>query len=79
MSHTQQPLPLPQQQDVSVATLPAMVTLPIGEWEKVISFIGVNRWIDVNPLIVAIHRQINDALAAQTSTAREPERAAPAD
>jgi hypothetical protein len=47
------------------ATLPAMVTLPLAQWEKVLELLGSHPWRDVNPLIVGIHRQIQHAMNAQ--------------
>lgn len=52
-----------QQQDV--LTLPAMVTMTVGRWNQVLEFLGQNKWVDVNPLIVDIHRQIQDAVGAR--------------
>jgi hypothetical protein len=69
-----------QQQDPT--HLPAMVTLSIGQWGAVLDYIGKQPWNEVNPLMVSIHRQVQDSMRAQTSTAPEPEqatRAAPAD
>ncbi|HTI78885.1 MAG TPA: hypothetical protein VL614_00390 [Acetobacteraceae bacterium] len=61
------------QQPQDTQMLPAMVTLTVADWGRAIQLIGVNPWNDVNTLIVNIHRQVNDAVGAQTS--REPERA----
>lgn len=53
------------QQDITV--LPAMVTMPIARWNQVLEVLGTRPWIDVNPLIVDIHRQIQDAVNAQNN------------
>lgn len=52
------------QQDIT--TLPAMVTMPIGRWNQVLEILGAHPWREVNPVIVDIHRQLQDAVAAQT-------------
>jgi hypothetical protein len=51
------------QQDI--LTLPAMVTMPIARWNQVLEVLGGQPWKDINPLIVDIHRQIQDAVNAQ--------------
>ena len=50
-----------------VTSLMAMVTLPIARWNQVLEVLGGQPWRDVNPLIVDIHRQIQDAINAQTA------------
>jgi hypothetical protein len=69
------PQPQPPQ---DVAQWPAMVTLPIATWERVTQYIAKNPWIEVNPLMLDISRQVNDAIQAHASTLREPERASTA-
>jgi hypothetical protein len=59
------------QQDV--VTLPAMVTLPIARWNQVLEVLGAQPWREVNPLIVDIHRQIQDAVDAQQSGSQHGE------
>jgi len=51
------------QQDIT--TLPAMVTMPIARWNQVLEVLGGQPWREINPLIVDIHRQIQDAVNAQ--------------
>lgn len=53
------------QQDIT--TLPAMVTMPIGRWNQVLEILGTQPWREINPLIVDLHRQLQDAVAAQQS------------
>jgi hypothetical protein len=53
-----------QQQDI--LSLPAMVTMPIGRWNQVLDFLGSHPWREANPLIVDIHRQIQDAVNAKS-------------
>ena len=52
---------------VDITTLPAMVTLHIARWNQVLEVLGDRPWREVNPLIADIHRQIQDAVNAQTS------------
>jgi hypothetical protein len=51
------------QQDVT--TLPAMVTMPVGRWNQILEVLGKQPWSEVNPLIVDMHRQIQDAMQAR--------------
>lgn len=51
------------QQDI--IALPAMVTMPIAQWNQVLEVLGKHPWVEVNPLIVNIHRQMQDAVNAQ--------------
>jgi hypothetical protein len=51
------------QQDITA--LMAMVTMPISRWNQVLEVLGGQPWKDINPLIVDIHRQIQDAVNAQ--------------
>lgn len=59
MSGSQQPT----QQDINA--LMAMVTLPIGRWNQVLEVLGGQPWKEINPTIVDIHRQLQDAVNAQ--------------
>lgn len=52
-----------------VINLMAMVTLPIARWNQVLEVLGAQPWREVNPLIVDIHRQIQDAVNAQSMPA----------
>lgn len=56
------------QQDIT--TLPAMVTLTIGRWNQVLEILGNQTWSVANPLIVDIHRQIQDVVDAQGTLGR---------
>ncbi len=56
------------QQDIT--TLPVMVTLTIGRWNVVLEILGKRKWNLANPLIVDIHRQIQDAVDAQGTLGR---------
>jgi hypothetical protein len=51
-----------QQQDISA--LPAMVTMTVAQWNQVLEVLGAHPWREVNPLIVNVHRQIQDAVNA---------------
>ena len=64
---------IPIQQDP--LQLPAMVTLTVGLWGSVLDYVGKQPWNEVNPLMVSIHRQVQDSLRAQSSTAPERETA----
>jgi hypothetical protein len=57
------------QQDVTI--LPAMVMMTIGRWNQILEILGTRPWTEVNPLIVDIHRQIGDAVQAQTQSPNE--------
>ena len=50
-------------QDVS--SLMAMVTMPISRWNQVLEVLGEQPWRAINPTIVDIHRQLQDAVEAQ--------------
>jgi hypothetical protein len=71
---TNMPQQQPQQPPQDVTQWPAMVTLPIGTWERVTQYIAKNPWIEVNPLMLDISRQVNDAIQAHASTLREPDK-----
>lgn len=58
------------QQDIT--TLPAIVTMPIARWNQVLDILGTQPWREVNPLIVDLHRQLQDAVNAQ----RQPQQQA---
>jgi hypothetical protein len=60
-----------QQQDVTM--LPAMVMMTIGRWNQILEVLGTRPWTEVNPLIVDIHRQIGDAVQAQTQDMSVPQ------
>jgi hypothetical protein len=44
--------------------LPAMVTMSIGRWNQVLEILGTRQWTEVNPLIVDLHRQLQEAADA---------------
>jgi len=52
------------QQDIT--SLMAMVTMPIGRWNQVLDVLGNQPWKEINPTIVDIHRQLQDAVTAHT-------------
>jgi hypothetical protein len=51
---------------IDVTSLMAMVTLPIARWNQILEVLGTQPWREVNPLIVDVHRQIQDAVNAQS-------------
>jgi hypothetical protein len=58
-----------QQQDITV--LPAMVTMPVARWNQILEVLGKQPWSEVNPLIVDMHRQIQDAMQARQTRSME--------
>jgi hypothetical protein len=50
------------QQDI--LTLPVMVMLPVARWNQILETLGERPWREVNPLIVDIHRQVQDGVQA---------------
>jgi hypothetical protein len=52
------------QQDIT--TLMAMVTMPISRWNQILDLLGQQPWREVNPTIIDLHRQLQDAVNAQT-------------
>jgi len=53
------------QQDI--LSLMAMVTMPIGRWNQILEVLGGQPWKEINPVIVDIHRQLQDAINASAS------------
>ena len=51
---------------IGVTTLMAMVTMPISRWNQVLEVLGQQPWREINPAIIDIHRQLQDAVNAQT-------------
>lgn len=62
--------PQPAQDPLAV---PATVTLPVGVWNRVYELIGVNRWVDANPIIAELQRQVFNSTHPPATIVREPE------
>jgi len=54
-----------------VASLPVTVTLAIARWNQTLEVLGGQPWREINPLIVDIHRQIQEAVNEASKAAAD--------
>jgi hypothetical protein len=59
---------------VDIESLQAMVTMPIGRWNRVLEILGRGVWVEVNPIIVDLHRQLQMAADAASGVPDMPPR-----
>lgn len=63
---------MPPRPALDINSLQIPVMLPVAAWQQTLDVLGKERWCDINSLMIAIHRQVQDMLQRQQMTGAEP-------